>query len=407
MNADHGLRYEPGGDWLCFAGPRLTVLIGSVSYQRRDALWSLVCSAGSSADVLDLLVLDGLRDCPPFAVIDRAADSLRVLARGPVEVRVARRGGRETLSGADVHTWAESGFPPAGTWEAVVLPAPAAAEPAQRLPLLAGVVLVRRVAEARIQVKPEAGAAAEEATLRIEGTAEETGGAGYDHLFGATTDRSVEGAAVRAVEERRMPAWLNAVDLLPDASGESAAAGEPVHDGFTVSRTAAQRMAAEDLNRAGAGGGTARIPGRLCGDAHPNPPDAETCRVCNAPLHKRAPVLVEPPPPGVLRFSTAEVVALDQPVLMGRAPVPAQLDRGPLPRLVTIPSPNDDVSRTHLEVRPDGWRVLVTDLGSANGTTVVLPGERPQRLQPGEPVAIAPGSVVRVAEDVHFTYEAS
>ena len=41
---------------------------------------------------------------------------------------------------------------------------------------------------------------------------------------------------------------------------------------------------------------------------------------------------------------------------------------------MTVPSPGHDISRTHLEVAPEGWSVVVTDLHSTNGTILVRPG---------------------------------
>ena len=48
------------------------------------------------------------------------------------------------------------------------------------------------------------------------------------------------------------------------------------------------------------------------------------------------------------------------------------------PRLVTVPSPHQEISSTHLEVRPgsgaDHGSAVVTDLGSTNGTVLAQPG---------------------------------
>jgi pSer/pThr/pTyr-binding forkhead associated (FHA) protein len=65
-----------------------------------------------------------------------------------------------------------------------------------------------------------------------------------------------------------------------------------------------------------------------------------------------------------------------------------------------------DISRSHLEVSLDEWHVLVTDLKSTNGTVVTLPGRSPERLRPGQALMIEPGTVVTLADEVHFTYEA-
>ena len=120
--------------------------------------------------------------------------------------------------------------------------------------------------------------------------------------------------------------------------------------------------------------------------------------------------LVEPPPgpppvpppasPGWYRFAvnSHEPIALDRPALIGRRP---SLPRVPLvarPRLVRVPSPLQEVSGTHLEIRQKGASVVVTDYRSTNGTVVVLPGSRPRRLRPGESSVVTPGSVIDLGD---------
>ena len=68
---------------------------------------------------------------------------------------------------------------------------------------------------------------------------------------------------------------------------------------------------------------------------------------------------------------------------------------------MTVPSPNHDISRAHLEVAPDGWQIVVTDLNSTNGTILVRPGggDR-QQLAPGKPVPVQVGSVIELGDGV-------
>ena len=55
----------------------------------------------------------------------------------------------------------------------------------------------------------------------------------------------------------------------------------------------------------------------------------------------------------------------------------------------------DKVSRSHLEVRFQGWEVLVADCGSTNGTFVVPhPGGQVVALEPGRPQMVEPGATV-------------
>ena len=111
------------------------------------------------------------------------------------------------------------------------------------------------------------------------------------------------------------------------------------------------------------------------------------------------------PAPAKIHLSSGLVVALNRPVLLGRAPQVSRVANSALPRLVTVPSPNQDISRTHSEVRQDGDDVLVTDLRSTNGVLLLRQGHGPQRLHPGEPTVVEPGVVVDLGEGVTFTVE--
>jgi pSer/pThr/pTyr-binding forkhead associated (FHA) protein len=90
---------------------------------------------------------------------------------------------------------------------------------------------------------------------------------------------------------------------------------------------------------------------------------------------------------------------------MGRNPR-AEFDGDERLGMVKLPSPDGDISRTHLKITLDGRRVLVTDLGSTNGTLVELPGRPPERLRPNEPFPIQDGTLVTLADGIYFRYEA-
>jgi len=109
--------------------------------------------------------------------------------------------------------------------------------------------------------------------------------------------------------------------------------------------------------------------------------------------------------PPRLRLSTGLVVVLDRAVLLGRAPQVSRVTNAELPRLVTVSSPEQDISRTHAEVRVESDDVLVTDLHSTNGVLLTPYGEPASRLHPGEPTVLRPGAVVDLGEGVTFTVE--
>ncbi|WP_237727855.1 FHA domain-containing protein, partial [Cellulomonas sp. APG4] len=110
-------------------------------------------------------------------------------------------------------------------------------------------------------------------------------------------------------------------------------------------------------------------------------------------------------PPAKILMSSGLVVALNRPVLIGRAPQVSRVTNSRLPRLVTVSSPNQDISRTHAEVRQEGEDVVVTDLRSTNGVLLLRQGAGPQRLHPGEPTVVEPGVVVDLGEGVTFVVE--
>lgn len=108
---------------------------------------------------------------------------------------------------------------------------------------------------------------------------------------------------------------------------------------------------------------------------------------------------------GKLRLPGGEVLDLDRGAVFGRAPRPPSSD-GQRPHLINISSYGPHLSRMHLEIVLDDWFVLVRDLGSSEGTTVILPGLPPERLRAHELVNLVSGSTVDLAGDYVFTFEA-
>lgn len=117
----------------------------------------------------------------------------------------------------------------------------------------------------------------------------------------------------------------------------------------------------------------------------------------------------QPPAPSVTRpvarleLPSGETVDVDRVILVGRSPE-SRTDDGTPPRLVRVPSPHQEISSTHLEVRPgsgaDHGSAVATDLGSTNGTLIVQPGLPPEDLKAGVPVQLIPGAVVDLGDGV-------
>jgi hypothetical protein len=274
----------------------------------------------------------------------------------------------------------------------------------------------------------------------------------YDSLFGATTHRSVEGAAVRSGSEQPRtdepraeatehvyPLDSSAAEPVPVPHPDGADEGRSVdtigdgplidsvpvvgsgsppgvvpaspppgdHDGLTISAASLRQLRHEErpTDRPAPAAAMPVVHAITCTAGHPNPPQSGTCRVCGSPLAFQEPITVPRPPLGVLVFAGGHEVTLDRYVLVGRSPAVERVAPGDLPHLVKLDSPDKDVSRNHVEIRLEGWHVLVVDLQSTNGTVVQLPGRPPERVHPLEPYAIVPGTVVTVGDEQSFVYE--
>ena len=99
-----------------------------------------------------------------------------------------------------------------------------------------------------------------------------------------------------------------------------------------------------------------------------------------------------------LRLPDGTELRLDTACRLGRHPRPARVAEVPPPRLLEMASPTSAVSGTHLDIRQVGDAVVVTDLGSTNGTVVTLPRRRPQRLASGQSLAVLPGTRLDIGD---------
>lgn len=114
---------------------------------------------------------------------------------------------------------------------------------------------------------------------------------------------------------------------------------------------------------------------------------------------------VVPSGSGRIRVSTGQVVELDRTVIIGRRPRSTRASGDTMPHLVAVESPQQDISRSHLEVRPESGSVVVVDLHTTNGSTLLRPGADPVRLHPGEPTLVLSGDVVDLGDGVTVAFE--
>jgi hypothetical protein len=212
--------------------------------------------------------------------------------------------------------------------------------------------------------------------------------------------------------------------LRDGAAPDSAAQGRSItselygdHDGETVMRSELEpaSLAAEPGQdgaappAASAGARAAAtgplVLGRRCPQGHASPPSYPQCAVCGEHL-EGDPVQVPRPALGRVVFSTGEVIDLVQPLVVGRQPSVARVASGGMPRLVSVTSPSGDISRNHLEVRLEGWHVMLRDLKATNGTVLERPGQAPRRLAQGEMTIVLDGDVADLGDGVSLRFEA-
>jgi len=233
----------------------------------------------------------------------------------------------------------------------------------------------------------------------------------YDHLFGATQFRTVEQAAVRPDDDPGQdPAGAPMISgvpsgndtITPPSDDSDPLAGD--HDGHTVSLASLRAQLAQSAPTPGSSPSVHAV---QCPAGHLNPTHAGACRVCGAAIDDQEHVSVPRPVLGTLTFTDGRVVTVSGPLIIGRSPKVEGVLTGEAPELVKVSSPLKEVSSSHLEVRLEGWQVLVVDRQSTNGTVVTAPGRDPQRLRPGEPVPITPGTTVNLADEAEFVFEAS
>ncbi len=106
----------------------------------------------------------------------------------------------------------------------------------------------------------------------------------------------------------------------------------------------------------------------------------------------------ERPRPFRIRLADGTLVPLDQPVYLGRKPSVPRIHPGGTPLLVTLDSPQREVSSTHLELTMVGGTIVASDTKSTNGSVLRMPGAEPRTLIGGESAVVTPGTVIELGD---------
>ncbi|MFS3129485.1 FHA domain-containing protein [Nocardioides sp. Bht2] len=445
------------GDWFGVISSNVQVYLPPSEKARVASIWELVDHGADFDEVLDALISGGLRGLPAFALLSVADDAARVVLRGEVRAEFTVAGELIVLDGRDAATWLEralagvsqsrlllhevdevvAGLLRDGLVRVALVEHPATVEVrplgTEPLDLTARPIEVEPVGfgsapqfDAEVAapqvvvppVEPEPYADALSAPLaEIEGFAE--------------PEPEPEPEPVAEPEEA---AWIEAplgsadpdvTDVLPqidpDATGLMPAVPPlPPVPPLPVPEPPLPRNPVPGFPDLPEDEPVAAAP------AEPNPwaPPSEaqppagfdhdgqtvTGNWDSSQFQRQHPGIPgQPPAPSVtaqpvakLLLSSGDVVDVDRAILIGRAPEARRFTSTEQPRLVTVPSPNQEISSTHLEVRPgsgaDHGTAVVSDLGSTNGTVLVLPGLAPEPLQPGVPVQLLPGSLIDLGD---------
>lgn len=197
-----------------------------------------------------------------------------------------------------------------------------------------------------------------------------------------------------------MPDWRSPSAEPPVLEGD--------HDGETVMKSNLAGLGAAPQAAAPAEGNDVNtgpmVLARVCPHGHANPPTHSQCAGCGMALASDA-VHVRRPRLGRVRVSTGELIDLDQSLVIGRQPSVSRVQGGGMPRLVQVASPSGDISRSHVEVRLEGWHVMLCDLKATNGTVLVREGQPPRRLAQNEMAILLDGDIAELGDDVSLRFE--
>lgn len=389
------------GDCAAALTPAGVVVLDPGNEDIAPEFWTKLQEGVDFAGIVEILTSrfgSALTDMPGFAVLVHEDGGGRIAVRGDFIIEL--RSGEETirLDGGALITWSERRVGPIDAWS-ILTPGRDAQEAraTQVFHALDAVVPVELVEFGRLRPEREgaqedsADEEADRARPSAEGPASDEERSGGEESGGGEAPAEAPGSAPEASTGSAEPhnAFAPDPDSIPRDSLPEMNLPSDTH------LLTPEELAAE----------SAEVLAVMCIEDHPNPPFAQSCRVCGQPMsHSLA--RVKRPPLGRLVLSTGETVLLDRDVILGRNPsAPNAIGRAAA-RLIEVEDPELEVSRNHCEIRVDGWDARLRDLGSQNGTFLVRPGQEDERVGEDSARLLSPGDAFRLGSGLTVRLEA-
>jgi hypothetical protein len=384
----------PAPSWLYLVGAETVVgLLTPVDQPVVDAVWAAVSRTGAAFDEIIAVIPERLGDGRLLSFVavsirpdDEQTATVSALVHGEGMLDVDVVGGSARIAPPAERSWARSDLSGVVAVSSITRSG-AGIGASVEFPVRGGIIVADRIAWGARRMVPER--TGREDPDRLVRAADLTGEIDRtvrrDDLRGRGRPPAHAAPAEAAPEAvpgaRRAPVATGSVPVAPDAVVPDAAAPGTVPAG-TVAPDAAgpDAVALEDrtvlrssLGR-GADGAARRV--------EPSPP---------APVR---------PATFAFRVRDGQPYPLDVVHYVGRNPKQPRIPLDEPVRLFSVASPTKLVSSTHLELRQQGESVVVTDLRSTNGTSVILPGRDWQRLRAGQGIAVIPGALVDIGDGV-------
>ncbi|WP_104191492.1 FHA domain-containing protein [Cryobacterium sp. Y82] len=444
-------RYTPGTWFGVVTDDGIAVLPGDIAPALVERIFTELTAGHGLSALLDALTAEfgsGLASLPPFAIVTLVGEEARLAVRGPLTVTADgdAEQGHLRVSGARVTTWSETAsVAPARitvetdaaaplTTDSARSPHPASASPAMSLPIVSGIVLCSSIV---ITLRPGDGlagpgvptASAQDSeprnlvpnNLELDNRVEASGRAASD-MPAVSLPTSLPTSLPVSLPTSlpvSLPVSLPTPTAIPLESRPAAEPEQPeVADSGNETLAVPEFTQGRDYD--GLWGALDSVPARTTSGPISGPidtdHDGETLSLeqlralglaapsasvlLGVPAWNPAPV----PRYGRLLVSGGTEVLLDRSAVIGRKPSAARFTADRMPHLVTVPSPQQDISRSHLEVRCEGESVLAVDLGTTNGTRLLRSGADPVRLHPQEPTMLVHGDVLDLGDAITVTY---